>query len=329
MDDFKLSNDEIFYVSLILEEKQGTIFAADAKVLSEWRSLNKENNLLYTKILEVEDDLALLETYRSLDVEDSLAKLHRKLAAPQQSKNKGKIVLMKWMAIAACLVLVLFGIYYIGHNNDRVTLETAALQSKMFVLPDGSKLTLNGKTLLTFSKKNFKKERKLTLVRGECFFEVVHNERSPFSVHYKSLTITDIGTAFNVRLEKNQVNVIVNNGKVQMSAENLSNQAYLNAGESAVYSLDNGKIEKSKLHDVNYKAYVDHSFYFNNSQLSEVIASLNNAFHQKIVLVSPTLKTKRLTAAFKNQTLTDILEVIAKSLNLKVTVKHEVMYITD
>lgn len=329
MGDFKLNNDEAFYVSLILEDKRGTISAADAGALSEWRSLNKENSVLYNEILEVEDNLSLLEIYGSLDVEDSLTRLHQKLDAPQKTRSKAKVMAMNWTAIAACLILVLFGILYANFRNDTTIIETDSLQSKTFILPDGSKLTLNRGSEVTFSKKDFKNERAVLLVKGECFFEVVHNERKPFSVQYEGLKITDIGTAFNVQLTKRMVEVIVNEGKVQMTTENEPIKTLLDAGESAIFSFDSGSIQKSKLYDANYKAYVDHNFNFTNTSLSEVIVSLSNGFHKKIILSTLTLKNKRLTAEFKDQKLEDILIIISKSLNVKTSIKDDVIYIFE
>ena len=329
MEDFKLSEDDNFFICLILEEKHGAISGADAKLLAEWRSLKKENNLLYNSILEVEDELTLLETYRNLNVEGSLIELHRKLDAPQASKKRKNIILMTWLAAAACLAFILFGVYYLNYRNDLITLETTEMQSRQFLLPDGSKVILNGKSLLTFSKKNFKSNRKLTFVSGECFFEVVHNDRNPFSVSYKDLTVKDVGTAFNMNLEKGQVNVIVDNGKVEMNSRNTSKVTYLRAGESAAYLVDKRIIGKSELDDVNYKAYVDHVFHFNNSALSDVVATLHKSFHQKIVLVGVNLRGKRLTADFKNQTLKDILNILETSLNVKVTLKQGIVYIAE
>lgn len=329
MEDFKLNNGEDFYVSLILEDMGGTISAADARKLSEWRSLNKENNALYYELFEVEENLSLLKSYNSLNVDDSLAKLHQKLEVPQTNKSKEKVIVMKWMAIAACLAFVLFGVFYISYKNDKVVLETAALQSKTYILPDGSKLTLNGETLVSFSERNFKRERTLDLIKGECFFEVIHNEKSPFLVRYEGLTIKDIGTAFNVQLTKRLVRVIVNEGKVQMATENEPDGTFLAAGESASFSFDEGRIEKSVSYDANYKAYVDHKFYFANTSLADVIIALSKGFHQKIILTKGSLKDKRLTAEFKNEKLDDIILVISKSLNVTATKTQGVIYISE
>ncbi|MBC7416622.1 MAG: FecR domain-containing protein, partial [Pedobacter sp.] len=220
-------------------------------------------------------------------------------------------------------------IFYFIYGADSVNLETSALESKNFVLPDKSTITLNSNTLITYSKRNFDKNRSLKLLRGECFLEVVHNKSRPFSIRYKDLTIADIGTAFNVKLSNNQVTVSVSTGRVELKLENTNHAIYLDAGESAAYLASINKIQRSTIDNQNYKAYADHNFYFNNTSLSEVAVDLNNVFHQKIVLVGSKLSTRRITAEFKNQTLENILQVISKSLNIKTTTKNNVIYLND
>ena len=330
MVDFDLSNEEIFYVSLIVEEKQGTISAIDEKKLQDWRSLNGSHNLLYKEVSHVDAQLNLFGIYQKLDVESSLLHLNEKLMAhDHREKTKSrKTSLIKLVAMAACFIAVLAAIFYVSYGMDSVKLETSALESKNFILPDKSTVTLNSNTLITYSKRSFEKNRSLKLVRGECFLEVVHNKSKPFSIKYKDLTIADIGTSFNVKLNKNRLIVSVSTGRVELKIEN-KKTINLDAGESAAYLASINKVQKSTIDNQNYKSYVDHNFHFSNTSLSQVAVDLSNVFHQKIVLVGSKLSTRRITAEFKNQTLEDILQVISKSLNIKTTTKNNVIYLND
>lgn len=331
MSDFNINEEESFYISLIIQEREGTISSEDAERLLEWRSLTPENNTSYIDISKIESDLSILEIYQHLNTEKSLASLHKKLQH-YEAENKSKhqtVKLNVWMAIAASFLIVLSAIFYIQHRLDTVTLKTAAFETKRFILPDQSRVTLNNNTLITYSKNNFKDERKLNLINGECFLDVVHQSTKPFSIHYEDFTITDIGTSFNVKLMQNRITVVVNTGMVELKIKNKTNKTYLNAGESASYESSSKEIKTSKILDQNYKAYVNHDFQFNNTPLTEVIEALKNVFHQKIIIVDPMIETRRFTAEFKNQNLKNILLVISKTLNVKITSKKEVIYITS
>ncbi|MGY3053792.1 transmembrane sensor [Pedobacter sp. UYEF25] len=330
MADFNLTSEEIFHVSLILEDKQGSISPVEEKELQEWRSLNGANNLLYKEISHVDTQLNLYSVYQKLDVEHSLLHLNKKLMQHEisQKVKARKNLVLKFIAMAACFFVVCAAIFYVSYGMDNVKIETSALESKSFILPDKSTITLNGNTLITYSKKKFENNRSLTLIRGECFLEVVHNKSKPFTITYKDLTIADIGTAFNMKLDKNQLIVSVNAGRVELKIENKS-LIDLRAGEAAAYLPSINKVQKTTIDNQNYKAYVDHNFNFNNAPLSQVAVDLTSAFHQKIVLVNSDLNAKRITAEFKNQSLKDILQVISNSLNIQTTIKNKVIYLKD
>lgn len=327
MDNFNINEEESLYVSLIIQEREGTISSDDTEKLLEWRALNLANNSLYANISNIEGDLSLLKIYQHLNTESSLTALHKKLHHyKEEEKPKHKTLkLSSWISIAASFILVLSGIFYMQHRLDIVTLETTAFETKQFILPDQTRVTLNNNTLITYSKKDFQRQRKLNLINGECYLDVVHNAVKPFTIYHKNLVITDIGTSFNVKLKENQITVVVNTGGVELN--NKTNNTYLSAGESASFDLSSKEIKKFKISDQNYKAYVNHDFYFNNMPLTEVIVTLQNAFHQKIVIVDPQIKTRRFTADFKNQKLKNILLVISSTLNIKVTSKDRVIYL--
>ena len=64
------------------------------------------------------------------------------------------------------------------------------------VLPDGTTVWLNAGSVFRFSP-TFGDSR-ATYLLGEGFFQVVRNEKAPFSVHTPDLTVQVLGTSFNV-----------------------------------------------------------------------------------------------------------------------------------
>jgi transmembrane sensor len=331
MDDFNINEEESFYLSLIIQERQGSISSDDTKKLLEWRNSNPANEVLYVDISQIESNLSLLKIYQHLNTEKSLTALHEKLHQ-YEAENKPKQKTLKlsgWLAIAASFILVVSSIFYIQHRLDTVTLNTTASETKQFILPDQSSVTLNNNTLITYSKNSFKEQRKLNLIKGECYLDVVHESTKPFSIHYKDFTITDIGTSFNVKLKQNKITVVVNTGKVELRIKNKTNKTYLGAGESASYESLSKEIKTSKILDQNYNSYVNHNFHFNDKTLKEVIETLKNTFYKKILIVDPTIENRRFTAEFKNQNLENILLVISKTLNVKITSKDKIIYITS
>ena len=77
-----------------------------------------------------------------------------------------------------------------------------------------------------------------------------------------------------------------------------------------------------------YKYYVDREFIFENTSLERVVELLSKAYEQKIVIDVAADKKLLLTATFKQNSLNDILKVIADTFKSKVIIKDSIIHIT-
>jgi transmembrane sensor len=82
-------------------------------------------------------------------------------------------------------------------------------------LADGSVVDLNGDTILDVAFAPG--ERRVRLSRGEAHFQVAKNPARPFIVSAGSVSFRAVGTAFNIRLGTADVELLVTEGKVQVS----------------------------------------------------------------------------------------------------------------
>jgi transmembrane sensor len=82
-------------------------------------------------------------------------------------------------------------------------------------LPDGSVVRLNtdSRVEVRFTAG----ERRLRLIRGEAHFTVAKNPSRPFFVEAGTVAVRAVGTAFNVRLRDQEVEVLVTEGRVQVA----------------------------------------------------------------------------------------------------------------
>ena len=126
----------------------------------------------------------------------------------EQSHNQPvqkKRYLMMWKNVAAIALLILscWAAYEWGSHNDSlvvdgITMVNAPLGSKSVLsLPDGSVVTLNSGSSITYTKSFGNEERKIEL-HGEAFLEV-QKDKKPFIVSAKGTEITVLGTSFNVK----------------------------------------------------------------------------------------------------------------------------------
>ena len=113
-------------------------------------------------------------------------------------------------AMAAALVGAI-GLSSLGLFGDDGRIETLAGEHRTVELADGSKIEINGASVVEIDKD---RPRFARLESGEAMFHVVHREHDPFVVETGGAKIVDLGTAFNVVRRDRQTSVAVSEGIV-------------------------------------------------------------------------------------------------------------------
>lgn len=136
-------------------------------------------------------------------------------------------------ALAACLALVLLPRAWTGLRADY---RTGVAQTEQVVLSDGSVVHLDAVTALGL---DFQGDRRaVTLLDGQAFFEVSPDAARPFTVDAGGVTVTVVGTAFDVRRGKGTVSVAVRSGAVTVAAAGAETR--LRPGDRMVVDTDGG-----------------------------------------------------------------------------------------
>ncbi len=225
--------------------------------------------------------------------------------------------------IAAAVMLLLCMTFFVRMllNNKEVKPEVyvATKQILETKLPDGSKVFVNKNSEIAYSVKNDVREVKL---KGEAYFEVVHNEAQPFVITINDVLIKDIGTEFNVKtLDNGDVEVKVEGGEVQFYTEN-DDGLKLVKGEKAHFSKTSRKFTKVNT-DVfdNTSSYHSKVFNFKNARLQDVIDQINAVYSSDIRLGNSKLGSCPITTPFNNQSIEEIVDIISDIMNLQVEKK--------
>ncbi len=122
-------------------------------------------------------------------------------------------------ALAAAAALAVAGIWWWPHRNaggeKAVAPSIAQVGPRVLRLEDGSEVELNAGSEVT--AQFTPTERRVRLVRGEAHFTVAKNAARPFIVDAGGVAVRAVGTAFNVRLAAEAIEVLVTEGRVQVS----------------------------------------------------------------------------------------------------------------
>ncbi len=178
----------------------------------------------------------------------------------------------------------------LGKHPEK-TYVTAVGERERLTLADGSQIELN--TDSQVRTEIAANQRKIWLDKGEVYFEVKHNEKKPFVVMVGEHRITDIGTKFVVRRDKNDFKVSVLEGVVRLD-DRRTTPKILDQGRSG------GRQCEPHTDCAANTAGIDGAvgwqrgvLIFDHTSLAEVAAEFNRYSTTKIVIADP--KTASLT----------------------------------
>ncbi|WP_298423937.1 FecR family protein [uncultured Kordia sp.] len=264
-----------------------------------------EDYKAYAKIINATDKLH----DPAYDEDAVLSKIQQKITVqPKVRKLNSRYV---YSGIAAALVL-LFGLYFFL-NNTAKSITTDFGQQFAFTLPDGSEVTLNSKSTLSYDKANFSNERILHL-DGEAYFKVTKG--SSFKVITDEGMIEVLGTQFNVDTNDDFFEVRCYSGKVKVVNDQKVERILTKGKAHQTY--------KNAVTDWDFDAaktlWIAGTHTFSNTPFLQVIDALENQYEITIEN-SEIYKDERFTGRFSNTNFELALQTVFEAMNITYTLK--------
>jgi transmembrane sensor len=168
----------------------------------------------------------------------------------------------------------------------------------LLVLADGSKVTLNTDSAVRADYTG--RERRLTLVRGEAFFDVAKDPARPFIVTAGSRQVIAVGTAFNVRLQDQQVRVTLVEGTVRIvpTVKQRAPVVTLEAGSALVTGPD-GIDRVESLDTARATSWRSGKLVFQGDRLADVVAEMNRYSRERLEIADPALEDRKVSGVFE------------------------------
>lgn len=239
----------------------------------------------------------------------------------EKTGSKKKMISMWKVALSvAATVTIVFVLINIGKKNaPEQTKISSQNETLSDTLDDGTIITLNRFSLIKYSVTN--DARTIMLDSGEVFFEVAHNPDKPFVVSVDDLTVTVLGTTFNIKKSKSDSVVItVVEGTVSISGGDKS--CILTENEECIYSKINSELSKNSIHDKNDLFWKTGVIDFTEANLVDVIHELEETYDMKVT-IDGDFSDEELTAKFTNQSIESVMEI------LELTFDSEIIRLED
>ena len=262
--------------------------------------------------------------------------LHDKMNSRKVSGQKVlRMPVLRYIA-AACVVGVIAFISFMLITNtkkdqtDKMELAvfktSAGNEVRTDTMPDGSTITINKNSSISYTSAFNTINREVQL-SGESYFDIVPDNTKPFIITVDDLKIKVVGTSFNVRKipSDKTIEVQVVKGIVKMYTK--EKEITVIKGQTGIYTRHDHALKLKNTLDVNSIGYATKTFSFTDISLTEVCDYLEKAFNVTIKLDAEKFAECRLTAQFKDKTLTYILDVINATLNTTYTQNSNTIYI--
>ncbi len=213
--------------------------------------------------------------------------------------------------LAAALAVAFWPTPSVQSLHDSEEAATLLTRIEQRTLEDGTVLEINrGAVLETVFTPE---ERRVRLLSGEANFDVAKDPSRPFVVDVGDVDIRAIGTAFNVRYTAELVDVIVTEGKVEVTASNIADQPadsvkeeppVLEVGQRAIVTLDEKepRMEVSSLTEAEQNEallWQPRLLDFEEAALEQIVATFNRYNRSiELVLDDSSLKPLKLSSVF-------------------------------
>ena len=245
----------------------------------------------------------------------------------------------RWIPWAA-MVIVICGLGLLsylssGYVRPRPAIEyveqtTPYGQTSLVTLADGSKVYLNALSKLRYPRM-FAASTREVYISGEAFFEVTPNPDKPFLVHSGPLTTKVLGTSFNIKAyagDSIQV-VTVASGIVQVATAGnraaASQKIRLSPNQQASYSMTS-QLTKAQVDAAALIAWKEGMLRFDDTPLGEACRQLERWYGVKIIFHNKAIHSCLLTAQFRNEPLSVVLESMSLSTGIQYTQQGKTIF---
>ncbi|MBL9208858.1 MAG: FecR domain-containing protein [Opitutaceae bacterium] len=243
---------------------------------------------------------------------------------------------LRWFApllAAAAAIAVAVSWAPPGRNDASDAIAFEATSYRQETLSDGTVVDLNrgAHVMLQFTPG----ERRVVLVQGEAQFAVAHNPARPFVVRAGGVDVRAIGTAFNVKLDGSQLEVLVTEGTVHVAQHPLPTSApgpapaatppvvaRVAAGHRTVIPVTPTStrpevVPASPREIERLLDWQPRLLDFDSTPLAEVAATFNRRNRLQLVLVDADIGTLPIVASIRSDNVEGFVRLLEATLGLK------------
>lgn len=272
---------------------EGHATVDEMKSVKEWSEASEENNRLFRRERKLFNAMVLVG--------------HSKESGIPTKEIKKNYFIREFLKIASLIIItvgVTAALFSIDEDKDDVniamqTITVPAGQRVNLDLPDGTNVWLNAGTKMQYPV-SFMQGKREVILDGEAYFEVAHNEKSPFVVHTHALDVEVLGTKFNVEAysKRKVFETSLIQGKVRVKSPD-NEKVSVTLHPNYKTTLKSGKLVVSKIDDYNVYRWKEGLYCFKNKPFAEIMQDLERYYDLNIQLDKQGIAKVALTGKFR------------------------------
>lgn len=322
-----MNRDQHITDELLTKQMLGEASMQEQELVEAWLKQSDANKQEYERFRKIWDNSKNIAAKSTVNVDDAWARFQQKVEQKDNPVDNTvpfpsakKRTFSTWLRAAAILLLIAGG----GLTAYKMSNSTTTINSELAVitetLPDGTVVTLNKNSSISYHK-NFKGDTRNVTLHGEAFFDVTPNKAKPFIIDVEGVTVRVVGTSFNIKSTEQRTEVVVATGIVTVSKNN--NAVKLTPNEVAIIETGSNAPVKTISKDDLYNYYKTKEFICDRTPLWRLVEVLNEAYNKDIKIRNPRLKDIQLSTRFSDESLDMILMVIQETYKDSVNINIE------
>lgn len=261
------------------------------------------------------DEARHIKNYQPVDVESDWRAISSKVGSHILLHNHKVHVGNYFLKIAALFVLTCglsLGFYKLILLKDSGKNGFSQLQAedniREVILPDGSRVTLNAGSNITY-KNDFGVASREVILNGTAFFDVVPGADKPFRVYSGESVVEVTGTRFSVSEEKDRVQVSVLSGHVLLCASDSKQKRIAIHANQSGYLYSNNELKIEQRIPANTLSWKTGDLIFEQTPIDSALMDIARHFNRDLSFDASI--DEKITAEFYDQPLNEILEEIS------------------
>lgn len=196
-----------------------------------------------------------------------------------------------WQSTAFRVAATLTGLLLLGGllyqpflAQKTVAYHTDFGKTQTITLPDGSIVTLNGNSTLTVQPGWDELAGRSVSLDGEAFFSVAKQTSASgqpvkFRVTTADLTVEVLGTQFNVNRRRDKTEVVLQEGRVQITeAETNAAPTLMQPGERVTYSAQSHTLVKKPVDTRLFTSWQANLLIFREQPIADIVQQLEDSY---------------------------------------------------